>query len=94
MLSVTVFPWSPDFPPVHLAINQRPSGHLTHFETTLSANRTQKAHSSEAICPSFTLWNFEAVIAERFVVQALHQSSPKEEGAAPWVATAEDFPNR
>src|SRR5581483_9857033 len=29
MLSVTVFPWSPDFPPAFLAKGQRPSGHLT-----------------------------------------------------------------
>ena len=29
MLSVTVFPWSPDFPPALLAKDQRPSGHLT-----------------------------------------------------------------
>jgi hypothetical protein len=28
-LSGTVFPWSPDFPPVLLAKDQRPSGHLT-----------------------------------------------------------------
>jgi hypothetical protein len=93
MLSVTVFPWSPDFPPVHLAINQQPSGHLTRFETTLSANRTQKAHSNDALFPSFTLLNFRPVSAERIGVQPLPQSST-EEGAAPWVATDGNFLNR
>src|SRR5258706_4863958 len=41
MLSGTVFPWSPDFPPALLAKDQRPSGHLTRLELVIPGNGAQ-----------------------------------------------------
>ena len=42
-LSVTVFPWSPDFPPAALASGQRPSGHLTPGNITAFGARGNPA---------------------------------------------------
>src|SRR5215472_1718807 len=68
MLSVTVSPWSPDFPPAALANDQRPSGHLTRFDYsaamarfTIRPARHGEASALSALCKrSKAHWGYDA----------------------------------
>ena len=68
MLSVTVSPWSPDFPPAALASGQRPSGHLTRVDYsavmanfTIRAAQRGEAEALSALCKrSKAHWGYDA----------------------------------
>src|SRR5258706_6903602 len=49
MLSVTVFPWSPDFPRTALTGRPRPSGHLTHHYYNVCFRKITRLARSAAL---------------------------------------------